>query len=100
MDRRDFLKTGGAVAARAAAGGAAAQQPLAPAVQSGVMHLLLVSSREPDTPCFAARRLARRLETVSGGHFSVELRNGSAAEADFTFGGANEHARYHPAFAF
>jgi TRAP-type mannitol/chloroaromatic compound transport system substrate-binding protein len=103
MDRRDFLKTGGAVAASVAAGSAAAQpgsQLRAPAVQSGSIRLLLAAGCEPDAPGSAAGRLARRIEMVSGGRFSVELWGGSAAEADLIFGSAHEHARHHPAFAF
>ena len=107
MDRRDFLKTGGAVAASVAAGARPASavetpQPTSPAVHLGATRLVLATGQDADAPGFAARRLTQRIEAVSGGRFTFEMRPRSAgdSEADLTFGSAHEHARHHPAFAF
>lgn len=108
MDRRDFLKTTGAVAAGVAAGATAAataepaSQPTAPAIHSGVTHLVLATSWTPDAPGFSAGRLAQRIEMVSGGRFRIEISSGAVGRngADLIFAGAHEHTRHHPAFAF
>lgn len=107
MDRRDFLKTGGAVAASVAAGARPASavetpQPASPAVHLGATRLVLATSQDADAAGFAARRLTQRIEAVSGGRFTFEMRPRSAgdSEVDLTFGSAHEHARRHPGFAF
>src|SRR5262245_6490283 len=100
MDRRDFLKTTGAAAvsggAASASAAASEAQPGAPAIFSGSRQLTLASDAR-DLPGCGADRLARRIETATGGRYRIELATG--AEADLTYGSAARHADAHPAFA-
>ncbi len=114
MDRREFLKTtGGAAAAAAAAGTAtasAADEVSAPAIKSGAKALRLSMRWPDDGKGFgdSARRLARRIEAASEGHFRIELVESSktgidaiaAKDADLYHGTEHDHASLHPAFAF
>ena len=103
MDRRDFLKSTGAAAV--AAGAAASTQatasdadnPAAPAILSGVRHLMLSSTSPTDLPGSGAERLALRIGAATAGRVRIEVRIG-AGDADLTFGSAHHAA--HPAFAY
>jgi TRAP-type mannitol/chloroaromatic compound transport system substrate-binding protein len=107
MDRRNFLKTTGAVAV---AGGATAvpapatedhiadSHPSAPAISSGGRALVL-SSQWPEHPAFGPERLARRIEAAADGRYRFEVRY-EAGEAEVTYGSAGRHIAMQPAFAF
>lgn len=90
MDRRQFLKTTGGVAAVAASAvgaeaGERAQAPGAPAVAAGVRELVLTMPWADNGRGFgdSARRLARRIETLSQGSLRVVFApEGASADAD------------------
>ena len=107
MDRRNFLKTTGAVAV--AAGAATAPAPAAadeasdshlpaPAVLSGTRTLAL-SSQWAQHAAFGPERLARRIEAAAGGRYRFEI-GYEAGDAELTYGSAARHIGRHPAFAF
>ena len=114
MDRREFLKsTGGAAAAAAAAGTAtasAADEISAPSLKPDARVLRLAMRWPDDGKGFgdSARRLARRIEATSEGHFRIELIESSktgidtiaTGDADLYHGTEHDHASLHPAFAF
>jgi TRAP-type mannitol/chloroaromatic compound transport system substrate-binding protein len=106
MDRREFLKTtsGAAAAAASAAAAAAAEgreRLSPPAIGAGRRELRLAVPGGDDSKGFgdSARRLARRIEALSGGRLRVELL-GPEDEADLVHGTANDHRAQHPAFAY
>jgi TRAP-type mannitol/chloroaromatic compound transport system substrate-binding protein len=102
MDRRDFLKVGGAAAV--AGGGvaplAAAQERKAPAIRPDAQRLVLAAA--DDTPGLGAARLAQRLETATGGRFRIAIETratgSDAADPDLRFAPACDDTRLHPAF--
>ncbi|MEQ1577584.1 MAG: twin-arginine translocation signal domain-containing protein [Hyphomicrobium sp.] len=112
MDRRDFLRTSGSAAAAAGA-----ITPLAAAhaqggqrtfgetahIASGVRELGLAMSA-PDNGRGAgesARRLARRIECLTGERYRIRILSGPAAQdADMMHGSANDHLDADAAFAF
>lgn len=95
MDRRDFLKVGGAAAVTAGSAGAATAQS-APVILPGATELRLASPGLPDVPGFGPDRLARRLELATGGRYRIVA---DAGGADLVFGDANRQRDRHPAFA-
>ena len=97
MDRRDFLKVGGAVAVTAGGAGAATAQS-APVILPGATELRLASPDLPDVPGFGPDRLARRLELATGGRYRI-VADANAGAADLVFGDANRQRDRHPAFA-
>jgi TRAP-type mannitol/chloroaromatic compound transport system substrate-binding protein len=112
MDRRDFLlTTGGAVVAAtsaatpnaASAADGAKRSVTAPSVHGASrLRLGMAFPRAVQGPSDTAYRLARRIETMTGGRYQVEL----AAEcepdsdADLYFGSAHAFASLNPAFAY
>lgn len=110
MDRRAFLITSGGAAVAAAASGAAlaGETASAPADQrpaaAGARHLRLAMAwaDTPQGPADSARRLARRLETLTGGRYRIEVlaAAGGAGDADLLHGTAHDFAAAHPAFHY
>ena len=109
MDRRDFLKSTGGVAAAAAgvatgAGLQAERAIAAPAVSSGLRTLTLATPWANSTAGYAdeALRLARRIETVCDGALRVDLvtSSGPEAETDMCLALVHRHTAHHPAFSF
>jgi TRAP-type mannitol/chloroaromatic compound transport system substrate-binding protein len=110
MDRREFLKTTGGVAAAATAGTvatahelAASEAPAAPAIGSGTQELGLAMPWPDNGKGFgdSARRLARRIEALTGGRYRVAMREGADAHAaDLAHGSAHHHLSHHAAFAY
>ena len=98
MDRRDFLKVGGAAAVTAGGAGAATAQS-APAILPGATELRLASPDLPDVPGFGPDRLARRIELATGGRYRITA-TADASAADLVFGNVNRQRDRHPAFAF
>jgi len=101
MDRRDFLKTGGAVVATGAAvvapAGAAEPGPaVAPAILPGAKAITLATTWAPQGPGAAHERLARRIEMATDGRYRIEV--GAGADPDLVYGPAGRPAD--PAFAF
>lgn len=106
MDRREFLRTTGAAAAASAAAAGVA----APALASGVEELRLAMAW-PDAvagPADQARRLANRIEAMSGGRYRITLVPGhadgfaavQAGAADLYHGTENDHLTAHRALAY
>jgi TRAP-type mannitol/chloroaromatic compound transport system substrate-binding protein len=98
MDRRDFLKVGGAAAVTAGSAGAATARP-APTILPGATELRLASPDLPDVPSLAPDRLARRIELATGGRYRIIAEPDTSA-ADLVFGNVNRRRDQHPAFAF
>jgi TRAP-type mannitol/chloroaromatic compound transport system substrate-binding protein len=98
MDRRDFLKVGGAAAVTAGSTGAATARP-APTILPGATELRLASPDLPDVPGLAPDRLARRIELATGGRYRIIAEPDTSA-ADLVFGNVNRRRDQHPAFAF
>jgi TRAP-type mannitol/chloroaromatic compound transport system substrate-binding protein len=98
MDRRDFLKVGGAAAVTAGSAGTASAQS-APAILPGATELRLASPDLPDVPGFGPDRLARRIELATGGRYRITS-TPDASAADLVFGSVNRHRGRHPAFAY
>jgi len=105
MDRRGFLKTGGAAAVAAGTAAAATQaEPshapgvqAAPAALSGIRELSLASTWGGDLPGSGAERLAHRIETATGGRYRIAIASDTAG-TDLAYGPAP--SKSHPAFAF
>jgi TRAP-type mannitol/chloroaromatic compound transport system substrate-binding protein len=97
MDRRDFLKVGGAAAVTAGSAGAATAHS-APFILPGAIELRLASRGLPDVPGFGPDRLARRLELATGGRYRL-VAEADAGIADLVLGDANHQRDRHPAFA-
>jgi TRAP-type mannitol/chloroaromatic compound transport system substrate-binding protein len=98
MDRRGFLKTTGAAAVVAGSASAAAAEDVAPATPSilpGARELMLSTDRSP-VPGEGADRLARRIETATGGRYRIAIRQ--HGDADLSYGGVWRHAGLHRAF--
>ncbi len=110
MDRREFLKTTGSVAAAAtAATAAAAQEAMAsqaiatPAIGSGIKELELAMPWADNGKGYgdSARRLARRVEALTDGRYRILLRTASDGQAaDLAHGTAHQHLSQHAAFAY
>lgn len=105
MDRRGFLKSGGAAAVAAGAAPARAEANLAapggdtrPPALPGARVLTLARDRGYDLAGFAADRLANRIAVATGGRFRLE--RGDAAACDLSFGDAHALSALHPGFAF
>jgi TRAP-type mannitol/chloroaromatic compound transport system substrate-binding protein len=98
MDRRDFLKVGGAVAVTAGSAGSATARP-APTILPGATELRLASPDLPDVPGLAPDRLARRIELATGGRYRI-IAEPDISAAHLVFGSANRLRDQHPAFAF
>lgn len=100
MDRRDFLKIGGAAAVTGgAAGSVAADTVPAPSIKSGVRHLALANACPADLPGLGPERLARKLEIAMGGELAI-VEATDAGDADLTYGRGLDSVQLHPAFAF
>ncbi|HJU31914.1 MAG TPA: twin-arginine translocation signal domain-containing protein [Hyphomicrobiaceae bacterium] len=107
MDRRNFLKTTGAVAVAASAATApasAAEEEApdrhlpAPAILSGTRVLALSSQWVQHAGC-GPERLARRIEAATGGRYRFAIGH-EMGDAEVTYGSAGRHIARHPAFAF
>lgn len=104
MDRRQFLKTttGAAAATAAASAGTLA----APAISSGVRELTMATAWPDGVAGLAdqAFRLARRIETATGGRYRITLLSGAAADPagsfDLVHASPHRHLGHHPAFAY
>ena len=107
MDRRGFLKSGGAAAMAAGAANAAAQaNPVESGVEGGrhgrwpgARCLTLAVAPGYDLAGFGADRLARRIEMATDRRFQIEC-VAQAAAGDLSFGDAHRHVALHPGFAF
>lgn len=105
MDRRDFLRSTGGLAALAT-GYASASRPAA--AQTGSQGFgdrrtfTFASPWKAHHAGFAddAHRLARRIEAATGNAFAFELHTGSPARADFTVTSVQPEIALHPAFAY
>jgi TRAP-type mannitol/chloroaromatic compound transport system substrate-binding protein len=97
MDRRDFLKVGGAAAVAAGASSTAAQA--APVILPDAIELRLATPGLPEVPGFGPDRLARRIETATGGRYRIVM-DSDTAKADLVFGEVNRQFGLHPAFAY
>lgn len=93
MDRRDFLKVGGAAAVAVGGAGTVAAQA------APVIELRLASPDQPDVPGFGPDRLARRIELATGGRYHITPSSDLTA-ADLIFGDVNRRRDQHPAFAY
>jgi TRAP-type mannitol/chloroaromatic compound transport system substrate-binding protein len=97
MDRREFLLTAGAAAA-------ATTTIAAPALSSNVKHLRLAVAGHADQ----ARRLARRIATMSGGRIKITVMPGianglnavRAGDADLYHASEHDHLDAHRALAY
>ncbi len=109
MDRRNFLRTTGAAAAAAAA--VATPQALAasstatvtaPAIVSGIRTLTFDTPWRNGVAGLAddARRLARRIEAMSGEELKIIACEMDGAGADLVFATENDKLASHAAFAF
>ncbi|MEW5963988.1 MAG: hypothetical protein AB1749_10550 [Pseudomonadota bacterium] len=104
MDRRQFLKstTGAAAATVAASAGTLA----APAVHAPVRDLTMATAWPDGVAGLAdqAFRLARRIETATGGRYRITVLPGAANDAsgsfDLVHASAHRHLSHHPAFAY
>ncbi|MGQ0672263.1 MAG: hypothetical protein ACT4N2_05210 [Hyphomicrobium sp.] len=122
MDRREFLRTTGAVAATAAAAAAGSTAKAAdesapvhaplpsPAIVAGT-RLLRVAMSWPDNgsgPAESARRLVRSITQATEGRLQFEIVVGAksgigtiaAGEADAYFVSEDDNREQHPAFAY
>jgi TRAP-type mannitol/chloroaromatic compound transport system substrate-binding protein len=112
MDRRDFLKTTGSAAAAVSVTGAAASSqahaepqaaPSVPHIHSGVRELTLALPAPDNGRGLAenARRLARRIEALTGGTYRISAISGEAAhDTDMQHGSAHDYLSANPAFAY
>ncbi len=106
MDRREFLITsGGAAVAVTSAVAAEAASP--PAAQDAhpdatVLRLSMGWTDAPQGPADSARRLARRIQDMTGGRYRFEISADPSAtdESDLVHGTAHDFAGSHPAFAY
>lgn len=112
MDRREFLKTTGGVAAAAAAAatGTGAVANAGPSDASAA-HTLRMAMRWPDDGKGfgdTARRLARRIEAATGARFRIQIVETSKPGIDAIASGAadlyhateHDHVALHPAFGY
>ena len=103
MDRRDFLKTSGAVAVAAGSAAAPAQaseNPQAPPVALRGTKLLTLGTEWALEPIgFGPERLARRIEAATDGRYRIEIGHGNS-DPDLTYVSACRHATLHAAFNF
>ncbi|WP_295555475.1 hypothetical protein [uncultured Hyphomicrobium sp.] len=107
MDRREFLITsGGAAVAATSSAAAHAEGPFPAAVADGQgipLKLSMPWADTPQGPADGVRRLARRIEAMTGGRYRIEVvaqGSGLASEADLVHGSAHDFAPLHPAFAY
>jgi len=105
MDRREFLITssGAAVAAAspmAASAEAAQAQPSATTGGGTAFKLAMPWPDAPQGPADSVRRLARRIEAMTGGRCPIEVVSARTDDADLTHGSAHDFAHLHPAFAY
>jgi TRAP-type mannitol/chloroaromatic compound transport system substrate-binding protein len=98
MDRRDFLKVGGAAAVTVGGAGGATARP-APAILPGATELRLACTDLADGPGSAPDRLARRIELATGGRYRI-IADPDTTTSDLVFGSVNQQCDRHPAFAF
>lgn len=104
MDRRDFLRSTGGLAALAT-GCASAAAPAAADTNAASAQKRTYSFASPWAPHHAgfaddAHRLARRIEAATDGTVALDLRCGSRDRADFTIKPVQSERVLHPAFAF
>lgn len=116
MDRREFLITSGGAAVAAASpataqsetsasrpAGAHSAGAQAHTAQGTLLRLSMSWADTPQGPADSVRRLARRIEAMTGSRYRIEVAgNGgsSASEADLVHGTAHDFAPLHPAFAY
>jgi TRAP-type mannitol/chloroaromatic compound transport system substrate-binding protein len=104
MDRRDFLRsTGGLAALATGCASVAASATAETNVPSGPQRTYSFASPWVlHHAGFAddAHRLARRIEAATGGALALDLRSGSRDRADFTMKPVQSDVLLHPAFAF
>ncbi len=117
MDRRAFLRTTSAAAAAATTARVAAAEPAArapevaaPALAKGLRQLRLAIA-PPDAvsgPADQARRLARRIATMSEGRYGFDVVSAPASglaavragDADLYYGSEHDHLDQHRALAY
>jgi TRAP-type mannitol/chloroaromatic compound transport system substrate-binding protein len=103
MDRRGFLKAGGAAAVAAGAAPARAEAnltvPGGDTWPPGARVLTLALAPGYDLAGFAADRLADRIAVATGGRFRLE-RGDTTAACDLSFEDAHGLIALHPGFAF
>jgi TRAP-type mannitol/chloroaromatic compound transport system substrate-binding protein len=111
MDRRDFLKSTGSAAAAvgvvstAASGNtqAAAHEVAAPNIASGTRELTLAMSALDNGrgPGESARRLARRIESLTSGAYRIHIVAGDEVrDADIRHGSAHDYHATDAAFSY
>lgn len=104
MDRRDFLRTTGSVAAAAAAVvPTISDAQAAPVITRGSRELGLAFEWPDNDQGLAdsARRLAQRIIDKTEGRIRAVVRTGAdAANAEMRHGSANEHLSSNPAFGY
>jgi TRAP-type mannitol/chloroaromatic compound transport system substrate-binding protein len=107
MDRREFLITGsGAAVAAASSTAAGAGEAGQAETHPGPGRLLTLSmpwADVPQGPADGVRRLARRIEAMTGGRIRIEAvaaGSGPETDADLVHGSAHDFAPLHPAFAY
>lgn len=106
MDRRDFLKTTGgmaAVAAGCAPTSVAAANLAAPTIAAHTRRSLTLSmpwSRQPAGYADDAHRLAIRIQSALGDGIGFEMQSDPTAPPDVTIAPVSVDAPLHPAFAY
>ncbi len=109
MDRREFLISSGGAAVAAASPAAAAQAetasapPVSPTGAGTQLQLSMTWADAPHGPADSARRLARRIETMTDGRYRIEVQaagDGSQDIPDLVHGSAHDFSSLHPAFAY
>lgn len=109
MDRREFLITSGAAVAAASSTAAHAEGAL-PASADGQLgdgaplRLAMPWADAPQEPADSAQRLARRIETLTGGRYRFVVVAGATqstqSDADLVHGPVHAFSKLHPAFAY
>lgn len=106
MDRRDFLKTTGglaAVAAGCASSAAAAADLATPALTGRARRPLTIAmpwTRHPAGFADDAHQIAMRIQTALGDTFAIDLLDRSVAPADVAIAPVCAGTGLHPAFAY
>jgi len=108
MDRREFLiSSGGAAVAAASPATAQAEttpDPTTTTSEGGkLVRLSMPWADAPHGPADSTRRLARRIEVMTGGRYRVEIQaagDRTPGDADLVHGSAHDYAHLHPAFAY
>ncbi len=101
MDRRDFLKsTGGLAAVASGCASVSSSAAALPAAARPAFTVAIPWSAHHAGLAADAHRLARKIEAALGGEAAIEIRHGDAAPADFTVTFVHSATARHPAFAY